>query len=195
MPKFIIKTGKYQGKTLKLPERTITIGRELECDIRVSDSDVSRKHCELVLREGELYVVDFESRNGTYVNDLPIQEETPLHAGDQLRVGPMVFELVGTAKTVNKIAKKISNHSPDTSDDLSDDAISSWLSEEINESDPSSGDTTIISASQAQTADPPSPPPAPNPKDKKEYHSIAEEAADIIKKHWERIAEEEAENE
>ncbi|WP_298864997.1 FHA domain-containing protein, partial [uncultured Gimesia sp.] len=137
MPKFIIKTGKYKGKTLKLPERTITIGRELECDIRVADSDVSRMHCELVPREGELYVVDLKSRNGTCVNDIPIQEETQLHSGDQLRVGPMVFELVGTKKNTKKGVGKPSNHihTEDSSDDLSDDAISSWLSEVINESD------------------------------------------------------------
>ncbi|MCH9654631.1 MAG: FHA domain-containing protein [Gimesia sp.] len=193
MPKFIIKTGKYKGKTLKLPERTITIGRELECDIRVADSDVSRMHCELVPREGELYVVDLKSRNGTCVNDIPIQEETQLHTGDQLRVGPMVFELVGAKKNIEKPSNY--THTGDSTDDLSDDAISSWLSEEINESDPSPGDTTIISASQAEAVAPSSKPPASKPKDKKEYHSIAEEAADIIKKHWERVAKEEAESE
>jgi pSer/pThr/pTyr-binding forkhead associated (FHA) protein len=194
MPKFIIKTGKHQGKILKLPERTTTIGRELECDIRITDSDVSRIHCELVPRDGELYVIDLKSRNGTCINDIAIQEETQLHAGDQLRVGPMVFELAGTKKITKKIGKKNSNH---TSDDLSDDAISSWLTEELNESDPSPGDTTIISASQSQAANPPSKPKSPTPKlkDKKEYHSIAEEAADIIKKHWERIAEEKSDNE
>lgn len=195
MPKFIIKTGKYKGKTLKLPERTITIGRELECDIRVADSDVSRMHCELVPREGELYVVDLKSRNGTCVNDIPIQEETQLDSGDQLRVGPMVFELVGTPKNTPKGVKKPNNLSGESTDDLSDDAISSWLTEEIDEEDPAPGDTTIISASQAQAVDPSSKPPAPKPKDKKEYHSIAEEAADIIKNHWERVAKEEAESE
>lgn len=192
MPDFIIRTGKYQGKTLKLPKSTIKIGREKECDIRVPDSDVSRIHCELVPRKGELFVVDLESRNGTYVNDISIQEETQLQPGDLLRIGPMVFELAGAKKSITKP----SNHTPDTSDeDLSDDAISSWLTEEINDSDTSIGDTTIISASQAQAADPASKPTTPATKDKKEYHSIAEEAADIIKSHWERIAEENSETE
>lgn len=194
MPKFIIKTGKYQGKTLKLPERDITIGRELECDVRVADSDVSRVHCKLIPRDGELYIVDLESRNGTHVNDIPIQQETQIHAGDQLRIGPMVFELVGVKKVAKKSVKKPSNHIFDSTDDLSDDAISSWLSEEMNNSDPSPGDTTIISNSQAQAADASTKPHAPSLKNKKEYHSVAEEAADIIKKHWERVAAEKAEN-
>ncbi|MFK7779509.1 MAG: FHA domain-containing protein [Gimesia sp.] len=195
MPKFIIKTGKHQGKTLKLPERNITIGREPECDIRVADSDVSRMHCKLVPRDGELYVVDLQSRNGTCVNDIPIQEETQIHNGDQLRIGPMVFEFVSAKKTAKKAVKKPSNHIFDSADDLSDDEISSWLSGEMNDSDPSPGDTTIISASQARSSEPSSKSPTPRLKEKKEYHSIAEEAADIIKKHRERIAAEKKENE
>lgn len=190
MPKFIIKTGKYQGKKLKLPDRNITIGRELECDIRVADSDVSRKHCELLIRNGKVFVVDLDSRNGTCVNDIPIQAETPLHPGDQLRVGPMVFELAGTKKAVKKGVNKPSNYSPETSDPLSDDDISSWLAKEVDESDSTHGDTTIIPTSKAPAAN-----PAPNLKSKSEFHSVAEEAADIIKKHWERIAQKKQENE
>ena len=82
MPKFIIKTGKYQGKTLKLPPREVTLGRDPECEIRIPDPDVSRKHCQFLIREGTLYVVDLKSRNGTYVNDRVIQTETPLQPGD-----------------------------------------------------------------------------------------------------------------
>ncbi len=185
MPKFIIKTGKHQGKTLKLPERDITIGRDLECDIRVTDSDVSRKHSQLIVRDEKIYVVDLKSRNGTCVNDVTIQKETPLHPGDLLRVGPMVFELVGAKKTV----KKPSNHTPDPADPpLSDDDISSWLSEEANDSGASPGDTTIIPTTNFPPLDSPANPSAPKPKEKKEFHSVAEEAADIIKKHWERLA-------
>tara|TARA_R110002111_G_scaffold256979_3_gene324710 strand:- start:36860 stop:37447 length:588 start_codon:yes stop_codon:yes gene_type:complete len=195
MPKFIIKTGKYQGKTLKLPERNITIGRELECDIRVADSDVSRKHCELLICDGELSVVDLDSRNGTCVNDIPIKAETPLHPGDQLRVGPMVFELAGTRKTVKKTIKKPSNLTPQTDAPLSDDDISSWLSEEMNDSTTGAGDTTIIPAAMAPAAEP-APHNSPKSlKDRKEFHSIAEEAAEIIKKHWERVAQKKQESE
>lgn len=193
MPKFIIKTGKYQGKKLKLPERDITIGRDLECDIRISDSDVSRKHCELLIRNGELFVVDLESRNGTYINDIAIQAETPLHPGEQLRVGPMVFELLGTRTTL----KKPTNLEPDTAAPLSDDDISSWLSEEVPESEQApANDTTIIQTSQIPPADPePDSAPTLKPHKKKEFHSVAEEAADIIKKHWERVAQKKRESE
>lgn len=190
MTKFIIQSGKYKGKTLKLPERNISIGRELDCDVRVSDPDVSRKHCELQMRDGQLFVVDLNSQNGTFVNDKPVQTESPLHPGDHLRVGPMLFKLVGTRKAI----PKPSNLSPDQSASLSDDEISTWLSEEADDTETTSGDTTIIHASQL-------PPPetaaaktsANTYREKKEFHSVAEEAAEIIKKHWERVAREEQE--
>ncbi len=181
MPKFIIKTGKYQGKALKLPERDITIGRDEECDIRVTDSDVSRKHCQLVTRSKKLFVIDLDSQNGTCVNDITIQEETRLKPGDLLRVGPMVFELSGTKKTVSKPT----NHKTEVNEQLSDDDISSWLAVGDEDSEASPGDTTIIPSSQMPRTDSKS----ITPKEKKEFHSIAEEAADIIKKHWEKMAE------
>lgn len=194
MPKFIIKTGKYQGKKLKLPERDITIGRDLECDIRISDSDVSRTHCQIFIRDGKLFVDDLESRNGTFINDIAIEIETPLLPGDQLRVGPMVFELLGTRTTL----KKPSNLEPDAAAPLSDDDISSWLSEEVPESEQApANDTTIIQTSKIPPVDS-DPEPAPTlkkPHKKKEFHSVAEEAADIIKKHWERVAQKKRESE
>ncbi|QDV48749.1 FHA domain-containing protein [Gimesia fumaroli] len=189
MPKFIIKTGKYQGKKLKLPDRDITVGRDLECDIRVSDTDVSRMHCQIKIRDGKLFVDDLESRNGTFINDIAIETETPLQTGDQLRIGPMVFELAGTKTRI----KKPSNLEPDKAAPLSDDDISSWLSEEVSEEEASSaGDTTVIPTSNIP---PTGVPPAPKPPKKKEYHSVAEEAADIIKKHWERVAQQKQESE
>ncbi|WP_339733755.1 FHA domain-containing protein [uncultured Gimesia sp.] len=188
MPKFIIKTGKYQGKKLKLPERDITVGRDLECDIRVSDSDVSRTHCQILIRDGKLLVDDLESRNGTFINDIAIQTKTPLHPGDQLRIGPMVFELAGAKTTI----KKPTNLKPDQAAPLSDDDISSWLSEEVPETETTTaGDTTMIPTSNIPPAESA---PAPKPLEKREFHSVAEEAADIIKKHWERVAQKKQES-
>lgn len=191
MTKFIIQSGKHKGKTLKLPDRKITFGRELDCDVRVSDPDVSRRHCELQLRDGQLFVIDLNSQNGTFVNDKPVETESPLHPGDHLRIGPMLFELAGNRNAIAKPA----NLSPDKSAPLSDDEISTWLSEEADETEATSGDTTIIPVSQLPPAEPASVKPAVTAyREKKEFHSVAEEAAEIIKQHWERIAREQQES-
>lgn len=190
MTRFIIQSGKYKGKTLKLPERNISIGRELDCDVRVTDPDVSRRHCELHIREGQLFVIDLNSQNGTFINDKPVQTESPLHPGDQLRVGPMLFELAGARKAI----AKPTNLNAEKAAPLSDDEISTWLSAESEETETSSGDTTIIHASQLPPPETAAAKPAVTAHLKKnKFHSVAEEAAEIIRKHRERIAREQQE--
>ena len=45
------------------------VGRQQGCQIRIVSSLVSRKHCELTERGGQLRIRDLGSSNGTYVND------------------------------------------------------------------------------------------------------------------------------
>ncbi len=81
-----------QRKEFDVRHPASTIGRGPECTFRIPVSDVSRKHCELALGEGELRVRDLASSNGTFVNDRRINETT-LSAGDRLGVGPVVMTI------------------------------------------------------------------------------------------------------
>src|SRR5947207_16022104 len=50
----------------------LVIGRGDDCDIRIPDCSVSRRHA-CIRREGEEHVaVDLNSTNGTYINDAPV---------------------------------------------------------------------------------------------------------------------------
>ena len=52
------------------PFRTLVVGRDAECDIRLDDASVSRRHAEVVLLPGgRLYVTDRATMNGTFVLD------------------------------------------------------------------------------------------------------------------------------
>jgi pSer/pThr/pTyr-binding forkhead associated (FHA) protein len=66
------------------------IGRRQDCDLRIPTRDVSRQHCALLTKGKTLQVKDMGSSNGTYVNGKRVAE-SPLTAGDQLRVGPVTF--------------------------------------------------------------------------------------------------------
>ena len=79
-----------QRKEFEVRRQVSTLGRGTECTFRIPLLDVSRKHCELTLGEGEIRVRDLASSNGTFVNDRRINETT-LSAGDRLSVGPVVF--------------------------------------------------------------------------------------------------------
>ncbi len=62
------------------------LGREEHCDLIVIDSRISRKHCLLETSEQNVKVKDLDSSNGTFVNQVPIQEGY-LKVGDQLGLG------------------------------------------------------------------------------------------------------------
>ena len=57
---------------------------------------VSRRHCEIDCFDGQLIVRDLGSRQGTYVNDIQI-DEGPLNFNDQLRIGLTRFIVKPTA--------------------------------------------------------------------------------------------------
>ncbi|MFH0953382.1 MAG: FHA domain-containing protein [Verrucomicrobiota bacterium] len=74
----------------ELGDRPITIGRSPEADVVVLDEKASRIHCGIRLWDGEFYIKDLKSRNGTYVNDQMI-EVAKLKPGDRMRVGSMLL--------------------------------------------------------------------------------------------------------
>ena len=65
-----------------------SIGRSRECDVRVEDGNVSRRHAELS-RDGDSdwTVVDLGSTNGTEVNGRRITKRTSLDDGDRIGIG------------------------------------------------------------------------------------------------------------
>lgn len=74
----------------ELGERPITIGRSPEADVVILDEKSSRIHCGIRLWDGEFYIKDLKSRNGTYVNDQRV-DVAKLKPGDHIRVGSMAF--------------------------------------------------------------------------------------------------------
>ncbi|HEX5584458.1 DUF3662 and FHA domain-containing protein [Gaiella sp.] len=83
------------GRVVPLSADRVVIGRSRECDLRVDDGNVSRRHVELV-REGESswVVVDLGSTNGTELNGRKVQRRTPLDDGDRITIGSteLLFE-------------------------------------------------------------------------------------------------------
>ncbi|MDR1813337.1 MAG: FHA domain-containing protein [Tannerella sp.] len=71
--------------------KIITIGRDTDNDIQVSDSKASRHHVQIISNGGEFRIVDLNSSNGTFVNNFKINHETVLQANDIVRVGNTVL--------------------------------------------------------------------------------------------------------
>ncbi len=74
------------GKTHPVTSSSIVIGRSRECELRISDVNVSRRHAEVV-QEGATYlVVDLGSTNGTELNGRLVTREK-LEDGDRITIG------------------------------------------------------------------------------------------------------------
>ena len=72
----------------------LVIGRSRECDIRLADPNVSRKHAEIRQEGPNFYVVDLESTNGTEVNGRRARRAR-LENGDTIVLGSteLVFQV------------------------------------------------------------------------------------------------------
>jgi len=85
--------GKQEGKVLAITLSQFVIGRDPQCQLRPASAMISKRHCALVQRDGKAFVQDFGSTNGTFINDQPVQGEAELHNNDQLKIGPLQFEV------------------------------------------------------------------------------------------------------
>ena len=77
-------------KKLELGRKSITIGRGAEADVLIVDKLASRIHCGISYKDGNYFLRDFNSRNGTYVNDQLIKL-CRINPGDRIQVGDVVL--------------------------------------------------------------------------------------------------------
>jgi hypothetical protein len=76
------------GRVVPVSADRVVVGRSRECDLRVDDGNVSRRHFELVRESpSEWVVVDLGSTNGTEVNGRRVQRRTALDDGDRITIG------------------------------------------------------------------------------------------------------------
>lgn len=83
-------SGPLTGVSFEIREAETSVGRHANNSVTIEDPAVSRRHC-LILRNGDRFRIrDLGSRNGTYVNGLPV-EERRLESGDEVRIGNAIL--------------------------------------------------------------------------------------------------------
>jgi hypothetical protein len=71
----------------------LTIGRAGGCAVPLPDDTfVSQVHARVFERDGDAWVEDLKSTNGTLVNGAPLREPQRLRKGDRIQVGSTVLE-------------------------------------------------------------------------------------------------------
>jgi diguanylate cyclase (GGDEF)-like protein len=87
----IYPTGPSMGCRYSLGEHPLLLGRGEDCDIRLQDHSVSRRHAKIDPASDGYHVHDQQSTNGTFVNDRPLDGPWLLQDGDYLRVGNCIY--------------------------------------------------------------------------------------------------------
>lgn len=82
-------SGEWAGKRISLSENTL-LGRSRECNVRISDPRVSRRHARICWAQGRYYLQDQGSTHGTLVNGQPVAA-TVLQDGDVISIGGVTF--------------------------------------------------------------------------------------------------------
>ena len=78
---------------------TVTrLGRSLSADVEIDDPSVSRRHALIVRQDGQTYLLDDASRNGTWHNGLRI-ERAALRDGDSFALGLSELRYVEIVET------------------------------------------------------------------------------------------------
>lgn len=109
MPRLIVTRGADEGKQYNLNGPVVLIGRDPAARIRLLDTEISRRHAELVESADGYRLRDLGSANGTFVNGRSVQDVL-LRSGDRVQVGQTVLVIVaeGTRKGgASSLAEKI----------------------------------------------------------------------------------------
>jgi diguanylate cyclase (GGDEF)-like protein len=89
----IYPTGPGMGARYGLSDTPVVIGRGNDCEVRINDHSVSRRHARIQPGADGYYAVDLQSTNGTFVNDVPASI-CKLKDGDYLRVGNCIYRFL-----------------------------------------------------------------------------------------------------
>ena len=128
--------GIHDGRKIPINVPEFLIGRDPKCHLRPASNDVSRLHCAIVIRSGIVFLRDYGSSNGTYLNKrMLVHGELQLENGDLIQVGPLTFQLVITGEPAVK-------PSADETATILHDRPMTGDTEDL---EPSPGDTVLIS--------------------------------------------------
>ncbi|MGN6360104.1 MAG: FHA domain-containing protein, partial [Thermomicrobiales bacterium] len=97
VPRLIIQGGPLAGREYSLNRPAQIAGRQPGLDLTLDDSQASRQHARFEVRDGQVFVTDLGSANGTRVNGQPINGTQLLREGDVVQIGTTQLRATGIA--------------------------------------------------------------------------------------------------
>ena len=91
--RLVVTDGPLRGTTLPLTSSAIVVGRAPSCTLVLDDDYSSSRHARLYPEDGQWFVEDLGSTNGTFLGSTRVDRPMPVTAGAPVRVGKSVLEL------------------------------------------------------------------------------------------------------
>jgi len=88
-----VHNGKPQATVLQLPPGRLRIGRDAQCELRLSGWRVADRHAELFVSQDQIFLRDLGSSGGTLVNGKPVSTHGPLVPQDKVQVGAYALDV------------------------------------------------------------------------------------------------------
>jgi len=147
----VMTSGKSEGKSIPITLSQFLIGRDPQCQLRPASASISKRHCAIMVRGGKVFVRDFDSTNGTFVNDEPVKGEVELHHDDRLKIGPLLFGVrvdARPAKDRNATPPPASKPAPAPSgkpaEAVDEESVGAWLLALEGEGTPTPGGNSDV---------------------------------------------------
>jgi len=91
--RLVVTEGPLTGTIVPLGTSAVLIGRAPSNTLVLDDDYSSSRHARVFQQDGQWFVEDLGSTNGTYVADQRVESAVPLPTGTPVRVGQSVLEL------------------------------------------------------------------------------------------------------
>lgn len=118
-------TGEITGQEINV-DRDMLVGRHQDADVLLQAAEISRRHAALLLKDQALWVQDLNSSNGTFVNDIRIEQEKQLHDSDIVQFASFKFSVLAPAQKITELPEiETEPVNTTSSPDLSDQGMPS----------------------------------------------------------------------
>jgi pSer/pThr/pTyr-binding forkhead associated (FHA) protein len=88
----VVAPEEQRGRSYELLDE-LTVGRAAGCHIALDDRFVSQLHARMFRRDGQCFIEDLGSTNGTFLNDVKVTSPALLSKNDLVRIGNVVMEM------------------------------------------------------------------------------------------------------
>ena len=99
--------GPEMGRLYDIGGAGAEMGRGESSHISIASDTVSRRHAQLLWLGDTLTVKDLGSLNGTYLDDRRVKTPTPIHPGQMLRLGSVIFKVLQGADLERRYHEEI----------------------------------------------------------------------------------------